>query len=323
MRRAVLFSLIPVGFVVFIAVLEIPLAIWAFARNGDPLFTAIILALVLGISIWWTRESWGEMFETIVEARDWAKGAAGERAAADDLRQLPPEYLVLNDVHPGFRGVSQRWNWDHVIIGPTGLFVVDSKNYSAKRIRDGESDARTRRNVKQVRGYAIEFKKELTRLNPNLRHEFIVPVLAYVNEDTWVESLREKDVRVLPLRLLRTNVLGYSTSSLPTAEAVRIANLLFGMYAPHIREAYDRDFVAWARARRDAPWPQGTTHGRREPSTSADTAVLACPVCGAQMVRRSGQFGAFWVALSALDRGVVLADDPTVKQAVKFVPCMP
>lgn len=174
MRRAVQFSLIPVGFVVFVAMLEIPLAIWAFARSGDPLLTAIILALVLGISIWWTRESWGEMFETIVEARDWAKGAAGERAAADDLRQLPPEYLVLNDVHPGFRGVSRRWNWDHVIIGPTGLFVVDSKNYSAKRIRDGKSDARTRRNVKQVRGYAIEFKKELTRLNPDLGHEFIV-----------------------------------------------------------------------------------------------------------------------------------------------------
>ena len=59
-----------------------------------------------------------EMFE---------KGAAGETRTAEALAALGPEWVVLHD---------QRWpgrrlaNIDHVVIGPGGIFVIDSKNWS-------------------------------------------------------------------------------------------------------------------------------------------------------------------------------------------------
>jgi hypothetical protein len=62
------------------------------------------------------------------EAANWAKGADGERRTADCLASLPPSYVVLHDLHvPGSKA-----NVDHLVIGPTGVFVVDSKAYTGE-----------------------------------------------------------------------------------------------------------------------------------------------------------------------------------------------
>ncbi len=55
----------------------------------------------------------------------WAKGANGERALANRLaRDLPAPIVVLNDRKvPRTRGTI-----DHLIIGPSGIWIVDAKN---------------------------------------------------------------------------------------------------------------------------------------------------------------------------------------------------
>ncbi len=59
--------------------------------------------------------------------RAYEAGADGERQVAEALACLPPGWRVLHDVHwPG----RPRANLDHVAIGPTGVFVIDAKNYS-------------------------------------------------------------------------------------------------------------------------------------------------------------------------------------------------
>lgn len=59
-------------------------------------------------------------------AENWEKGAAGERTTAERLALLPSEFVVMHDLHvPGSRA-----NVDHLVIGPTGVFVVDSKAHS-------------------------------------------------------------------------------------------------------------------------------------------------------------------------------------------------
>jgi len=66
----------------------------------------------------------------------WAKGAEGERLTAAALAALPrAQWRVLHDVPwPG----RPRANLDHVAIGPGGVFVIDSKNWSgAVAVRDG------------------------------------------------------------------------------------------------------------------------------------------------------------------------------------------
>ncbi|WP_369068394.1 nuclease-related domain-containing protein [Kineococcus terrestris] len=60
--------------------------------------------------------------------RAWAAGAEGERLVGEVLDQLAPHgWRVLHDVHwPG----RQRANIDHLAVGPGGVVVVDSKNWS-------------------------------------------------------------------------------------------------------------------------------------------------------------------------------------------------
>ena len=59
----------------------------------------------------------------------WARGAAGELATAALLEHLPGrQWMVLHDLAlPGSRA-----NVDHLVIGPTGVWVVDTKAYRAR-----------------------------------------------------------------------------------------------------------------------------------------------------------------------------------------------
>ena len=64
----------------------------------------------------------------------WEQGAEGEVAVARALESLPEGWVVLHDLAwPG----RQRANIDHVLIGPSGVFVVDAKNWSGRiEVRD-------------------------------------------------------------------------------------------------------------------------------------------------------------------------------------------
>lgn len=56
----------------------------------------------------------------------WGSGAEGEEKAAEYLGHLDIRYYVLHDVVlPGM----VRENIDHVVLGPNGIFVVETKNH--------------------------------------------------------------------------------------------------------------------------------------------------------------------------------------------------
>ena len=60
------------------------------------------------------------------EGRSWMKGDEGEKLVSLYLEDLPRGYFTFNDVTiPGGKG-----NFDHIVIGPTGIFLIETKNYS-------------------------------------------------------------------------------------------------------------------------------------------------------------------------------------------------
>ncbi len=67
------------------------------------------------------------------KGRSWIKGAKGEKLVGKYLKKLPSGYAYFNDIIlPG------RWgNIDHVIIGPNGFFVLETKNYGGFYRVDG------------------------------------------------------------------------------------------------------------------------------------------------------------------------------------------
>ena len=57
----------------------------------------------------------------------WAKGSAGERLLAASLeKNLGKHAIILNDR----RVPKTRGNIDHLVIAPSGVWVIDAKNYS-------------------------------------------------------------------------------------------------------------------------------------------------------------------------------------------------
>jgi Nuclease-related domain len=77
---------------------------------------------------------WGLRFRPSPDARAWRRGAAGERRTARLLGPLERHgWVVLHDLAlPGSRA-----NLDHLVIGPGGVFIVDSKQYRGRLQLDG------------------------------------------------------------------------------------------------------------------------------------------------------------------------------------------
>ena len=71
---------------------------------------------------------WRLRFRPSEQARTWQRGAAGERHTARLLCRLHRDgYVVFHDLAvPG----NTSANVDHLVIGPTGVFVIDSKQWT-------------------------------------------------------------------------------------------------------------------------------------------------------------------------------------------------
>jgi hypothetical protein len=86
------------------------------------------LGLVLG-ALAAVTAGWGLRFRPSPDAVAWRQGAAGEQRTAHLLAALERQgWVVLHDLAiPG----SQA-NLDHLVIGPGGVFVIDSKHYRGR-----------------------------------------------------------------------------------------------------------------------------------------------------------------------------------------------
>ena len=122
----------------------------------------------------------------------WSVGKNGESKVTEALKSLPDEYVVLNDiVLPDRKG-----NVDHLLIGPNGVFVIETKNYSGfvkceeeqwfvngHRIRSLSKQAK--RNTMAVRGYiASLFPGQQTRV------PYVVPLLVFVSRSTRLKLFK-------------------------------------------------------------------------------------------------------------------------------------
>ena len=86
------------------------------------------LGLVVGV-LAAVAAGWGLRFRPSPDASAWRRGAAGERRTARLLGPLERQgWAVLHDLAvPGSRA-----NLDHLVIGPGGVFVIDSKQYRGR-----------------------------------------------------------------------------------------------------------------------------------------------------------------------------------------------
>jgi nuclease-like protein len=111
--------------------------------------------------------------------RNVRKGRLGERLVVDLLRGLPDDYWLVNDITLGLA----HGNIDHVLIGPCGVVVIETKRL-AGNIRcwgdDWSIDGYVRKSVsRQVNSGACAVRYFLSERHPDLAASAL----------RWVESI--------------------------------------------------------------------------------------------------------------------------------------
>lgn len=90
----------------------------------DPVVAAATL-LFLALSAWAALDRAGRRY------RNYLKGARGEEIVARELSLLPEDWTVFHGVpRGGFDAMCGGGDFDHVVLGPGALYVVETKNWA-------------------------------------------------------------------------------------------------------------------------------------------------------------------------------------------------
>jgi hypothetical protein len=92
----------------------------------------VVFILLLVWLIYSSKWAMGKISKLEREQKSYERGAQGENAVARELTRFPNEYRVLHDLQTEFG------NLDHVVIGPTGVYVLDAKNNRGIISADGK-----------------------------------------------------------------------------------------------------------------------------------------------------------------------------------------
>lgn len=133
-------------------------------------FLFILLAILLAAFITWSAR----------RLQSFLKGAAGEEAVARTLSFLPAGHTVFNDLQLDPSGPS----FDHIVVAPAGIFVIETKNWSGtitvengRVFRNGQTPSRPP--LKQVKEEAAALLTHLTDAGcPDVP---ILPVLCFAD----------------------------------------------------------------------------------------------------------------------------------------------
>lgn len=272
---------IGIGYVLIAAIAGFALAgyLWHLASAGHAIAAALSVPIALLLAYRMDRKSPEPVFNTLKEAMSYLRGSEGEHRTAGVLDRLPDDYVVFHAVcFQDVRESENPWNIDHVVVGPTGVFVIETKNYSRARMGSVASDKGVRHDVEQVRRNSRDLKARLiTWSGGKLSHVWVEAVLVYTQDGAWTEKLKEGTTDVIPLRMIEEQILHRRGRALDAESIFSIARVLFRQCRDDV-QAVHHDVMReveqdWARKRRAAREPGGAL-----PSV--------CPKCGAAVVRR-------------------------------------
>jgi len=145
---------------------------------------------------------WRLRFRPSEQARAWQRGAAGERQTARLLDRLGRDgYVVFHDLALP----DSPANLDHLVVGPSGVFVVDSKRWtgSVHKSADGliwHDHYRLDRTLATICWQAETLGR--------LLGVPVAPLICIHGADVQVGGLRAQGVAIVPSFLLRS-ALGY------------------------------------------------------------------------------------------------------------------
>jgi len=118
---------------VYASILFLIAIIWFFNFNkitklGLPAILVLSFVVIQGADHIEKKGLW-----TKKRAKDADRGAHAEEVVADKLKDLPDSYHAFHDI------TFDGFNLDHVIVGPGGIFVVETKSHSGEVDSKGDT----------------------------------------------------------------------------------------------------------------------------------------------------------------------------------------
>lgn len=193
------------------------------------------------------------------------RGTDGEHDTALALAALPSEeWTVFHDIRwPGGRYV----NVDHVVVGPGGVFVIDSKNWSG--------DIQVRRDIMRQNGRlrdkalsgAGEAAVAIGGLVPDLDPHWVHPVLCFARDES---------------------IMGWGRSVMVCSTSTIVPMLLThpAVLSPTERQTLSRQLGAWSRALSQAASAGPVRRTPPRHSSAAPAPVRADPRAAKRAGRR-------------------------------------
>jgi Nuclease-related domain len=155
------------------------------------------LALPVGLAAA-LAAGWRLRFRVSRDTRAWRDGASGERATARLLRRLARHgYVVFHDI--GIPGTPA--NADHLLIGPPGVILVDSKRYTGQVTQT--PDGRVWHNHYPMDHTLRALRLETAAISAALRVR-VRPVMCVHHAQVAHGGLTAGDVEILPAGRLRS-----------------------------------------------------------------------------------------------------------------------
>ncbi|RLI88925.1 MAG: hypothetical protein DRO62_02735 [Candidatus Altiarchaeales archaeon] len=182
------------------------LSVMLFVMNQFPYATVgvilIPLAYVLGVYTYRKYVLWGS-------------GVLGEDMVTKELEKLDDSYYLIN----GVVVPPNRGDTDHIVIGPNGIFVIESKNYGGEIECDGDSWVRykrgrrgrryelrigspsnqVKRNAKVLKDFILKHGNEI--FDGEIPHIWVHSILVFTNENVSV-SIKNQTVDILRIEEL-------------------------------------------------------------------------------------------------------------------------
>jgi hypothetical protein len=116
------------------------------------------------------------------------KGRLGERLVTQLLERLPDDYFLVNDV------VLRAGNIDHVLTGPCGVVVIETKRVAGRIRCDGDlwtvNGRRIKSYSKQAKAGAIAVKTLLAARHPEFAREFVQAVVVVTEPRCELQIVR-------------------------------------------------------------------------------------------------------------------------------------
>lgn len=220
-------------------------------------------------------------------------GDSGEFAVARQLRRLPDTYMVINDVLlPGRNGHNTQI--DHVVISTYGIFAIETKNISGD-IYGHEGAQKWKRYLNTWwhgfhRTHYLEFQNPIRQNQAHIealkralvQFEQVEPVSIIAFSPKAIVHAEAHDALIIYWSEVRRCIKRYKTPVLTIEDCNRIYEYLRSI---NIRDKATRKNHA-AQVQQNQ-----LMHAQRVQQAIAQG---ICPKCGSKLIKRQGQYGAFY-----------------------------